>query len=106
MSSSNSKSKQMVGEMQASIQKQSGMATLVPPYFSNASTNLHANVSQHKGAVYGQIAVDEVDIDFRTVLKPEKKAQTIKLHNISKILDDQSPMDLPPPDSQELKLLN
>jgi hypothetical protein len=90
----------MVGEMQASVQKQSGMATLVPPHFSNAS--IHQNAT---GGVNGFIAVDEVDIDFGTVLKPEKKAQTIKLRNISKILDDQLPMDLPPPDSQELKLL-
>jgi hypothetical protein len=70
MSSSNSKSKQMIGEMQASVHKQSGMATLVAPHFSNASIHLHANVSQHRGGVNGQIAVDEVDIDFGTVLKP------------------------------------
>ena len=95
----------MIGEMQASVQKQSGMATLVPPHFSNTSTCLNANVSQHKGGVNSYIAVDEVDIDFGNVLKPEKKAQTIKLRNISKILDDQSHMDPPPPDSQELKLL-
>ena len=43
----------MIGEMQASVQKQSGMSTLVPPQFSNASTHLHANVSQHKGGVGG-----------------------------------------------------
>lgn len=73
----------MVGEMQASVQKQSGMATLVPPHFSN--TSIHQNAA---GGVNGFIAVDEVDIDFGTVLKPEKKAQTIKLRNISKILDD------------------
>ena len=73
----------MVGEMQASVQKQSGMATLVPQHFSNSSIQQNA-----AGGVNGFIAVDEVDIDFGTVLKPEKKAQTIKLRNISKILDD------------------
>ena len=76
----------MIGEMQASVKKQSGMATLVPPHFSNTSTCLNANVSQHKGGVNSYIAVDEVDIDFGNVLKPEKKAQTIKLRNISKKL--------------------
>jgi hypothetical protein len=35
--------------------------------------------------------IDEVDIDFGEILRPEKKAQTIKLRNISKILDDQPP---------------
>ncbi len=33
--------------------------------------------------------MDEVDIDLGPILRKEKKAQTIKLRNISKILDDQ-----------------